>query len=304
MKPISIDYIFQQFPCSYGATYTVKLIEISGVVQSNQTPPTFINQDERSGYMTVYTNDLNDLGWYVLEITATLDVLDLLGDMDELNNLPREDYPDDPDNIFLNTDLYDQGTTILTGMADPVTVHPKLYGKESPPDNFIYEAKFNITLGIIQVNETSITENNTAPYLLPKPKKEHKIIVGQAWKLQMGIPFDWEGDNVSVRMDLRNAADFFTFDPDSLTLSLPAGVTNQQTQPVFDVRLTLSDDNEFDPLSKTYDFTLVMVKDYRDPIVEIIEQARKEEVFYDFGNNRVYDLSQTSIDQVTSTDKS
>ena len=57
--------------------------------------------------MTVYTNDLNDLGWYVLEITATLDVLDLLGDMDELNNLPREDYPDDPDNIFLNTDLYD-----------------------------------------------------------------------------------------------------------------------------------------------------------------------------------------------------
>ena len=47
-----------------------------------------------------------------------------------------------------------------------------------------------------------------------------------------------------------------------------------------------------------------MVKDYRDPIVEIIEQARKEEVFYDFGNNRVYDLSQTSIDQVTSTDKS
>ena len=43
----------------------------------------------------------------------------------------------------------------------------------------------------------------------------------------MGIPFDWEGDNVSVRMDLRNAADFFTFDPDSLTLSLPAGVTNQ-----------------------------------------------------------------------------
>ena len=66
----------------------------------------------------------------------------------------------------------------------------------------------------------------------------------------------------------------------------------------------MSDDNEFDPLSKTYDFTLVMVKDYRDPIVEIIEQARKEEVFYDFGNNRVYDLSQTSIDQVTSTDKS
>ena len=128
--------------------------------------------------MTVYTSSLDDLGWYVLEITATLDVYDLLGDMDELNNLPREDYPDDPDNIFLNTALYDTGVTISTGLSDPATVHPKLYGKESPPNDFIYASKFNITLGIIEVNETSITENNTAPYLLPKPAREHKVIVG------------------------------------------------------------------------------------------------------------------------------
>lgn len=30
MKPISIEYVFSQFPCTYGATYTVKLVEISG----------------------------------------------------------------------------------------------------------------------------------------------------------------------------------------------------------------------------------------------------------------------------------
>ena len=128
--------------------------------------------------MTVYTNSLDDLGWYVLEITATLDVYELLGDMDELNNLPTADFPDDPDNIFLNTALYDTGVTINTGLSDPTTVHPKLYGMESPPDDFIYASKFNITLGIIQVNETSITENNTAPYLLPKPAQTHKVIVG------------------------------------------------------------------------------------------------------------------------------
>ena len=61
--------------------------------------------------MTVYTADYDDLGWYVLEVTATLDNVDLLGDLNELNNLPAEDYPEDPDNIFLNTDLYDLGTT-------------------------------------------------------------------------------------------------------------------------------------------------------------------------------------------------
>ena len=108
--------------------------------------------------MSVYTNDLDDLGWYVLEITATLDVIDLLGDMDELNNLPRENFPDDPDNIFLNTYLKDTGSTISTGLSDPTTVHPKLYGKESPPDDFIYETKFNITLGVIEVNFTSVTD--------------------------------------------------------------------------------------------------------------------------------------------------
>ena len=35
MKPINVEYIFQQFPCTYGATYTVKLVEISGVAQSD-----------------------------------------------------------------------------------------------------------------------------------------------------------------------------------------------------------------------------------------------------------------------------
>lgn len=76
------------------------------------------------------------------------------------------------------------------------------------------------------------------------------------------------------------------------------GVTNQETQPIFDVRLTLADDNKFDPLFRTYDFTLVMVKDYKDPIFAIIEEARKQEVILNY-ERRVYDLTQTSIDAVT-----
>ena len=99
--------------------------------------------------MSIYTSDNDDLGWYVLEITATLDVYDLLGDLDELNNLPTESFPDDPDNIFLNTALYDSDIIINTGLSDPTTVNKKIYGVEGPPEDFIYQTSFNITMGII-----------------------------------------------------------------------------------------------------------------------------------------------------------
>lgn len=34
-KPIKVDYVFQQYPCSYGATYSARLLEISGEAQSD-----------------------------------------------------------------------------------------------------------------------------------------------------------------------------------------------------------------------------------------------------------------------------
>lgn len=99
-------------------------------------------------------------------------------------------------------------------------------------------------------------------------------------------------------MNLKNAAQFFSFDAQTMTLSVPAGVTNQETQPIFDMKLTLTDDHPFDPLSKSYDFTIVMVKDYKDPIYAALQEARKKEVLYTYAE-RVYDLTQTSVDEVT-----
>ena len=78
----------------------------------------------------------------MIEVTATLDVLDNLGDLDPTNNIKLGIK--DADNVFLNTALYDDFGN-------------KIYGKENPPSDFIYKTSFNITLGIIQVNETSIT---------------------------------------------------------------------------------------------------------------------------------------------------
>lgn len=95
-------------------------------------------QDPKSPVMTVYTNKTDDLGWYVVEVTATLEVYNLLGDLDPSN---------DPDHTpaFLNTWL-----------KDPVTGQ-KIYGKEKLPPNFIYNYSFNVTVGVIQVNTTSVT---------------------------------------------------------------------------------------------------------------------------------------------------
>lgn len=71
-------------------------------------------------------------------------------------------------------------------------------------------------------------------------------------------------------MNLKNAAQFFRFDVNTMTLSVPAGVTDKETQPVFDMKLTLTDDDPYDPKSRSYDFTIVMVKDYKDPVYAAI----------------------------------
>ena len=158
--------------------------------------------------MSVYSTDLTELGWYVLEVTATLDVIDNLGDLNPANNAV-----DDPDVIFLNSFLYD-------------TSGNKIYAKESPPPGFVYASSFNITLGVIEVNTTSVLDANTAPYILPKPSTTLKMIAGKAWTHSFGNAFDWEGNDITVTMDLRNAVNFFTFDKDTMTLSVPAGVTD------------------------------------------------------------------------------
>lgn len=83
--------------------------------------------DSRSGFMAIFSNSLDDLGWYVVEITATLDVIDYLGDLDPTN---------DPDNHFTNSFLYNAAGT-------------KIYDSNNPPDGFVYQSSFNITVGVI-----------------------------------------------------------------------------------------------------------------------------------------------------------
>ena len=105
---------------------------------------------------------------------------------------------------------------------------------------------------------------------------------------------------MSVSIDLGNAESFIFFEEDFMRISVGAGETDKQTQPVFDVTLTLTDDHYFDPLSQNYYFKLVIVKDYEDPIVEIIEEAKKKQVIYEYGEERVYDLTATSTEELTS----
>ena len=136
--------------------------------------------------MAIYTSNYDNLGWYLLEITASLDVRDLLGEADDT-------YGDKSEEGFLNSFLY-----------DPVS-YEKLYWRENPPKDFIYEAKFEMILGVIQVNDTSITDENTAPYMFPPPEREIKIIAGRAWTYKFGRVLDWDSENPTVQIDLRNA---------------------------------------------------------------------------------------------------
>ena len=105
----------------------------------------------------------------------------------------------------------------------------KVYGSDSPPPDFVYESKFILTLGVIQVNDTSITEGNNAPYFLPPPDKTIKIIAGHAWSYTFGEILDWEENPTTISIDLYNAKSFVSFDAETKTLSVPAGVTDKQT---------------------------------------------------------------------------
>lgn len=156
-KPLYIQYENFQAPCNHEATYTTKVLTKNEVSVDDSKTPAFINHDSKSPYLAVYTDSLDDLGWYLVQVTATLDVYNYLGDLDPSN---------DPDNHFTNSWL-----------NDPITGQ-KIYAKSNPPADFIYEHTYNITVAILEVNETSIRKENTAPYLLPKPVTTHKIIAG------------------------------------------------------------------------------------------------------------------------------
>ena len=81
-------------------------------------------------------------------------------------------------------------------------------------------------LGVIRVNETSITDENTRPFVFPPPAREFKVIAGRAWTHEFGTVMDWEGDEVQVDLELRNAAQFVSFDKEAMTLSIEEGATN------------------------------------------------------------------------------
>lgn len=157
----------------------------------------------------------------MIEITATLDVIDNLGTLDDPSS--------DPD--FFNEFLYDSAGN-------------KVYAAEFPPPDFVYESSFNITIGVIEVNETSVLDKNSAPYLLPPPPREIKAVIGEELVVDFGNAYDFEGDNVTIYFEARLAWEFIEFDYEALTLFIEEGATSAATQPVFDLKLTLQDDNE------------------------------------------------------------
>ena len=70
---------------------------------------------------------------------------------------------------------------------------------------------------------------------------------------------------------------------------------------MFDIKIILQDDHFKDELKKVYDITLVIVKDWTDPIEPLIEEAKKVKVINEY-SGRVYDLTETTIEDIVGED--
>ena len=71
--------------------------------------------------------------------------------------------------------------------------------------------------------------------------------------------FDYELDGVSIDFDAGNAAKFIDFDDETLTMSIKEGATTNRTQPVFTLKINLTDDHFEDNKSTVYLTKLVIV---------------------------------------------
>ena len=131
----SVSYSFTQYPCSYGATYTI--LEDNG-----STAPDFIEQLERYPIMSIYTEDEDNVGNYTIEVTMYLDNIALFNSLDP----GMDDYI---------ADTSDPEGTYSGNSAD-----------------LIYNKTFTFDLEL-KAPETEYEEpDNTPPYLLPPPEDQ------------------------------------------------------------------------------------------------------------------------------------
>ena len=82
--------------------------------------------------------------------------------------------------------------------------------------------------------------------------------------------FDYELDSVTVEFNAGNAAKFINFDEETLTISIKEGATTNRTQPLFTLKMNLTDDHFEDHRSIIYFIKLVILPNALAPVQEVI----------------------------------
>lgn len=102
----TIQYVFDQYPCSYAATYNVTYAD-----DSSDELPDYMQFSSTSGVLTVYSTDREDIGTISVNVNATLANLELFES--ELFSYTVD--PDNPPSDF----IYTAGFTVNITLHDP-----------------------------------------------------------------------------------------------------------------------------------------------------------------------------------------
>lgn len=250
------NYLFNfvQGPCTYTQKFSAKL-------SNGNALPSFMFSSTTEGYFRVYATNQTDVGSYEIDVTSTLNNLEIFGSP--------------------------------TSNIDPaLKINPL-----NPPSNFIYKASFKIFLNVAAAPPTYSAPNNTAPFLIPTPGDvwfyaSDKFVKG------FGPAYDNEGNKVTVTPDFGNAARFIFWDSLTNSMTVPANSTNTDDLGEYPMKLTLFDGvtttvafgNSSWVGNVTYNFKLSI---FRKPLLTSVVQkppdVRLEEIFVRY-NTSVIDV--------------
>ena len=149
------------------------------------------------------------------------------------------------------------------GLWDP-TDNSRKYDPDRPPSTLLYTSCFNMTVSVTQVvmavQDFVVTEDliNSAPSLPVKPS-DIAMYAGDELIVDYYAPFDGDGDDVAILVDLGRAASFATFDYFTRQLIIAEGATSEFTVGSYPIEFNMTDSAPADrggPKTTQYNFIL------------------------------------------------
>ena len=115
-----------------------------------------------------------------------------------------------------------------------------------PPADLIYQSSFLLTLEMEEPDSDIESTDNLAPFFIPEPTDLYAYY-NEDFEHSFGDPLDYEGDQVTVTIDLGEADSLEAdYDFTTNTLSISSENLNEDSQAVSEIIITLTDDHSDD----------------------------------------------------------